>query len=348
MFYIPTLEEAYTSIQYLYKDLASWSWLRDMHRWIALFFFVAIVVHAVRSLLRKEFLHQKKKMRWLTGALLLLPMFLFLVTGLILPWDWKGYWFMEMVPNYLGTIPLIGPSLKEFLINAFTLPRSMVAHILILPIVSIILIDLHCFTQLRKKGIFRYLAKHTLIVIPLFIALIALVIYLPMPTEDPEIIPLPLEGVNIPAPEWFILILLLPFMYFKGTMAPLLGLFLPLVIFLALAFLPYYLNRKKPREESPDARGKDANIGNKPAAKSKFARMVGAFVLVVVTSGLLLGGISWGTYKSPTMGCSSCHNLYLGNRMGAPPKTFKDRKNLPLLDDNEWMMRHWFNPQIVW
>ena len=49
MFYMPTLQEAYTSVQYLYKNLASWSWLRDMHRWNALFLFVAIVVHALRA-----------------------------------------------------------------------------------------------------------------------------------------------------------------------------------------------------------------------------------------------------------------------------------------------------------
>ncbi len=348
MFYMPTLQEAYTSVQYLYKDIAAWSWLRDMHRWIALFLFVAIVVHAIRSLLRKEFLKPRNKTLWLTGVLLLLPLGLFLVTGLILPWDWKGYWFMEMVPNYLGTIPMIGPSLKEFFIEAFTLPRDLVAHILILPIVFIILIDIHCFSSLRKKGIFRYLAKHALISVPLIIALIALVINIPMPTEDPEIIPMPMEGVNIPAPEWFLLILLLPFLHFKGSLVPLLALFLPVVAFVVLAVLPYYFNRKKNPPEKTDDRGKQAKDGNKRGTLIWITGMVGSFVLVVVVSGAVLGGISWGTYNSPTMGCSSCHNLYLGNRMGVPPKTFKDRKVLPLLEDNEWMMRHWYNPQIVW
>ena len=348
MFYIPTLEEAYISVQYLYKDLSSLSWLRDLHRWIALFFFIAIVVHAVRSLIRKEFLHPRKKMLWLTGALLLLPILMFFVTGLILPWDWKGYWFMEMVPNYLGTIPLIGSSLKEFLIDVFTLPRDLVAHILILPIVSIILIDLHCFSTLRKKGVFDYVNKHTLITIPLFIVLIALVIYIPMPTEDPEIIPMPMEGTNIPTPEWFILILLLPFMYFKGPLAPFLGLFLPVVAFLTLAFLPYLFNRKNNLEGNRDAQTDHSKNGDKLGDKPRLTKMAGTFVLVVVTSGILLGGVTWGTYQSPTMGCSSCHNVFLGERMGVPPKAFKDREIVPLLDDKEWMMRHWFNPQVVW
>ncbi len=366
MFYMPTLQEAYTSIKFLYTDLASWSWLRDTHRWISLTIFIAIVVHAVRSLFRGDFTHRKKRMRWLTGVFLVLPMLLFLVTGLILPWEWKGYWFMEMVPNYLGSIPLIGPSLKEYSVQAFTLPRDLVAHILILPIISIILIDIHCFTKLRKKGIFRYLGKHALITVPLLVAVIVLAFYIPMPTQDPEIIPLPLDGANIPASEWLLLIFLLPFMYFKGAMAPFLGLFLPLIAFLALAFLPYYVTRKKKEKirgsddtpldtladttvnTSTDTPAVTYVVKKEPGAALKFAKIVGTFVLVLVAVTVLLGGVTWGTYKSPTMGCSSCHNLYLGNRMGVPPKTFKDRKTMPLLDDNEWMMRHWFNPQIVW
>jgi hypothetical protein len=68
-------------------------------------------------------------------------------------------------------------------------------------------------------------------------------------------------------------------------------------------------------------------------------------LLVVIT---LLGLVYWGSYKSPTMGCSSCHNLYSGIRMGKPPEAFKDRDVLPLLDDKEWMVGHWFYPQVIW
>ncbi len=350
LFYMPSLQEAYASVKYLYTDLASWAWLRDAHRWIAVFFFVGIVVHSVRSLLRKEFLDQRKRMLWLTGVFLLLPMLFFLVTGLILPWDWKGYWFMEMVPNYVGSIPLVGPSLKAFFIKAFTLPRNLIAHIFILPLISIILIDLHCFSKLRKKGIFVYLGKHALITVPFLVAVIVLAFCIQMPTLDPEVIPLPLEGVGIPAPEWFFLILLLPFMYFKGSMAPFLGLFLPFAIFLALAFMPYYLKGKKGRPDNSAPAGvgaKSADKANNSKVKS-IGRMAASFVLVVLVVSSLLGGFAWGTYKSPTLGCSSCHNLYLGDRMGVPPKAFKDRSVVPLLEDNAWMMRHWFNPQIVW
>jgi len=348
LFYQPTLQEAYASLKYLYTDLTSIAWFRDLHRWIALFFFVAIVFHSVRSFMRMEFLNQKKKVLWLTGVFLLLPMLFFLVTGLILPWDWKGYWFMEMVPNYVGTIPVIGPSMKAFFLEVFTLPRNFIAHIFILPLISIILIDIHCFSKLRKKGIFRYLGKHAIITAPFLILLFVLAFNIQMPILDPEVIPMPLEGVGIPAPEWFFLILLLPFMYFKDAMAPFLGLYLPFVLFLLLAFLPYFWKTKKnaTNDEAFDLKTEGAK--NSGAKTRPFGRMIISFVSVILVVSVFLGGLTWGTYQSPTLGCNSCHNVYLGNRMGVPPKAFQDRGVVPLLEDNAWMVRHWFNPQVVW
>jgi quinol-cytochrome oxidoreductase complex cytochrome b subunit len=254
---------------------------------------------------------------------------------------------MEMVPNYAAAVPIVGASLKEFLLAAFTIPRTLVVHILVLPIISIILIDLHCIAKLRKRGVFKYLGKHLVISAPLLFLIFALAVYVPMPTQDPEIVPLPFEGVNVPAPEWFLLILLLPFMHFKGTMAVFLGLYLPVMVFLVMAFGPYLFGTNK-GDASGDPRIASTRGRKGIGAKSSAIKAVGAFVLVSVTLTFLLGGLSWGTHRSPTMGCSSCHNMYSGIRMGVPPNTFKDRKIIPLLDDNEWMLQHWFNPQVVW
>ncbi|MCK5444906.1 MAG: hypothetical protein KAI73_04735, partial [Rhodospirillaceae bacterium] len=93
LFYHAHLLEAYASVQSLYKDFSLGAWFRDAHRWIAFFIGSAIVIHVVRSLLRKEFMNYKNVTIWLTGSLLLLPMMALFITGFILPWEWKGYWF---------------------------------------------------------------------------------------------------------------------------------------------------------------------------------------------------------------------------------------------------------------
>ena len=90
-------------------------------------------------------------MLWLTGVLLLLPIFLFIVTGLIVPWEWKGYFFMEMIPNYFEPIPYIGQTLKDFFLVSFTIPRYYVFHVVLLPLISIVLIDYHILAKLRKR-----------------------------------------------------------------------------------------------------------------------------------------------------------------------------------------------------
>ncbi|MDX8410441.1 MAG: cytochrome b N-terminal domain-containing protein [Mariprofundaceae bacterium] len=358
MFYLPQLNEAYASMQLIYKELSAVAWLRDTHRWAALFIVVSIIMHLVRSFLRKDYLNQKNRTFWLTGALVFLPLIGFLLTGFILPWEWRGYWFMEMVPNYAGEIAFIGPVLKDFLIDAFTLNRALIAHVLVFPVISLILLEIHTLSRIRKRkgGLSEYLAGHGLLVIPFLLVIAILAYVLPMPTQDPEIIPMPLEGAYIPTVEWFILIFYVPYMHVKGFMVPLLGLYIPFVVFLLLVFLPYYLSSK----------GSDGETLKKTAAvakRSKFSKIFGfirripefgphsqllAALSVFIVAVTLFGSLYVGASVSPTMGCNSCHNIGSGIRMGVPPVTFKDREKNPLLENSEWMVQHWFYPQIYW
>ena len=55
---------------------------------------------------------------------------------------------------------------------------------------------------------------------------------------------MPLDGEYLPAPEWFMLIFFVPFIYFKNRIAPVLGLYLPFALFLTLALLPYFLAKR--------------------------------------------------------------------------------------------------------
>src|SRR3989338_8520372 len=152
IFYSPHLNEAYASIQTIYNELGAVAWIRDAHRWAAMFLFITVIMHFIRSFLRKDYLNSNIKTLWLTGILLFLPMLGFLFTGVILPWEWRGYWFMEMVPNYVNEIPLIGTSLSNFLIDAFTLPRTLVVHICILPAITLVLMGIHTFSRVMKKA----------------------------------------------------------------------------------------------------------------------------------------------------------------------------------------------------
>ncbi len=357
LYYEPSLKGAYKSVQYLTNEVTGGSLFRNMHRWIAFVIFLTIFIHTVRTTLRKDFMNPAKRVAWLTGVLVMLPLFVALVTGLILPWEWKGYWFMEMVPNYFGALPIVGPWLKEFFLESFTLPRYEVLHILILPLLMFILLDYHFITRLRRRGIFRYMARHLLVSTPLWIGLIVLSIYITIPSQDPEMIPLPLEGEYIPAPEWWGLLILLPFMYFEGIVVPLLSFVLPFVVWLVAAFLPYFFAKKEGTTEqeeeahppaTPHHRARGVRlIWHKLWRGGRITKIARAVVVTLIFL-IFFSLVYLGSYNSPTLGCNSCHNLNNGFRMGMPPDDFKDRKKLPYLDDNEWMMGHWFYPQEVY
>ena len=360
MFYSPQLNEAYASVQKIYNELSLVAWIRDTHRWIALFLFIAVIMHFLRSFLRKDYLNRDSKTSWLTGVLLYLPLLGFLFTGVILPWEWRGYWFMEMVPNYVNEIPLIGSFLSDFLLSAFTLNRAFVTHVVILPVVTVVLLEIHTLTRIKKRpgGLSLYVLEHSPLTIPFLLAIAVLAYALPMPSQDPAIIPMPLDGENIPTAEWFILIFYVPYLYFKGFTATLFSFYIPFIIFLALAIFPYYLRARKSKS-GKITQGKTLFVERSGAfafimapirrvlVARTYAKMLG-FLSVFLVAMALFGPIYAVSHTSPTMGCNSCHNVAMGNRMGLPPPTFKDREINPNLKDNTFMVEHWFYPQVVW
>jgi hypothetical protein len=173
-----------------------------------------------------------------------------------------------------------------------------------------------------------------------------------MPTEDPEIVPMPLAGADIPAPEWFALIFLVPFIYFKGAMGPVLGLLVPAILFLALTLLPYFFRERLSGANMRRPGGFFVwlvhRVGKVPNEYGRLTVTVVAFLGVSLVVAGLFGSLYAGAHESPTLGCNSCHNTLMGTRMGVPPAAFKERNTLPKLDDSQWMVEHWFYPQVVW
>jgi len=380
LFYEPTLKDAYKSVQMISYQIPAGSLSRNLHRWISLIIFGAILVHTIRSTLRKDFMNPNKRIDWMTGVLLVWPLFLLLYTGLILPWEWKGYWFMEMISSYAATVPIMGPDFKAFFLMEFTLPRYLVVHILLLPIICFVLVDYHLLTKLRKRGIFRHMARHFWISLPFFIVLVLLAVYATIPSNDPIEFGMPLEGEHIPAPESLALIFLLPFKYFTGTMVPLLSIYIPTILLFGIAFMPFYLKSKvfmkssadEEEEEivetvaAPAMEGDPEDSGTPefefeaepgmespppPPVKKPRSGLVPSLLwglLVLAIFSACSGLIYYGTYESPALGCNSCHNLSRGFRMGVPPPTFRDRRTLPNLDDDKWMIGHWLYPTEIY
>ena len=155
----------------------------------------------------------------------------------------------------------------------------------------------------------RFWPKHSLkaglaVIITLgLLVCLSLVFQVPTNHSTP---PLPNHGMNVPAPEWYLLFLFEPFWQFTGESATWrqVGTFwLPLAIILFLFSIPFVLGRKAWDSQSRMAQG------------SKIALALGAFVVWLVMTTAVVGG----GHGAKTTSCISCHTPMAGTQIALPP-----------------------------
>jgi quinol-cytochrome oxidoreductase complex cytochrome b subunit len=153
MYYKPSPNEAYASIQYITNDLTLGWLVRGMHRWGASVFIILLFLHMGRVFLFGAYKYPRE-LQWITGVLILVMGMLMGFTGYLLPWDQTAYWATVVGINLNGTAPFAGPWLAQFLasgpeIGADTLPKWYALHMLLIPGALIALIGIHIYLVTR-------------------------------------------------------------------------------------------------------------------------------------------------------------------------------------------------------
>jgi len=153
MYYKPSPDEAYESIQHITNDV-DWGWLvRGMHRWGASVFIILMFFHMARVFLFGAYKYPRE-LNWIVGVLLLTLGMFEGFTGYLLPWDQTAYWATVVGINLNGTAPFLGPFLAQFLqggseIGSNTLTIFYSVHMLLLPGALIGLIGFHLYLVVR-------------------------------------------------------------------------------------------------------------------------------------------------------------------------------------------------------
>ena len=155
-YYSPSPDHAYETVQYITDTLPFGSFVRGLHHWTASAMMVALGLHLIQVFLWGAY-KPPRQIIWLIGVGLLLVTFGFSFTGYLLPWDQKAYWATVVGTNIAGSVPLVGPFLRDLLrggsgVGAVTLTRFFAIHVGILPPIIAVLIGFHVL-QVRKKGI---------------------------------------------------------------------------------------------------------------------------------------------------------------------------------------------------
>jgi quinol-cytochrome oxidoreductase complex cytochrome b subunit len=153
MYYVPSPDKAYDSIQYI-MDGVAFGWLiRGIHHWGASLMVVVVFIHMLRTFFYGAYKYPRE-VTWLTGVFLLLLTLGMGFTGYLLPWNQKAYWATTVGTEIVGTVPFVGDFLLKALrggtdISAVTLARFFSAHIWILPAGIVLLISIHMYLIIR-------------------------------------------------------------------------------------------------------------------------------------------------------------------------------------------------------
>lgn len=153
VYYVPSPDHAYDSIQYIMNDV-TFGWLiRGIHHWGATMMVIVVFIHMLRTFFLAAYKYPRE-FTWITGVVLLISTLGMGFTGYLLPWNQRAYWATTVGTEIAGTVPWIGPFITNVLrggteLSAVTLTRFFSMHIWFIPAVIIALIGIHIYMVVR-------------------------------------------------------------------------------------------------------------------------------------------------------------------------------------------------------
>ncbi|WED42468.1 cytochrome b [Legionella cardiaca] len=155
MFYTPTAQQAFSSVEYIMRDV-NYGWLlRYMHSTGASAFFIVIYLHMFRGLLYGSY-QKPRELVWLLGVVIFLLLMAEAFFGYLLPWGQMSFWGAQVITSLFGAIPWVGDSVATWLRGDFnvanaTLQRFFALHVIGVPLLLLLLVFLH-LVALHKVG----------------------------------------------------------------------------------------------------------------------------------------------------------------------------------------------------
>ncbi len=153
VYYTPSPDHAYDSIQYIMTGVA-FGWLvRGIHHWGATLMVLVVFIHLLRVFVTASYKYPRE-LTWLVGVGLLILTLGMGFTGYLLPWNQKAFWATTVATQIAGTVPFLGDFILKALrggpdLSALTLQRFFAAHIWILPAALAALIGVHLYLIIK-------------------------------------------------------------------------------------------------------------------------------------------------------------------------------------------------------
>jgi cytochrome b6 len=149
LYYIPSIDSAHESVHFIMSQV-KFGWLiRSVHSWSANILIGVIFIHMFSSFFMKAY-RPPRELTWITGFFLLLIFMFFGFSGYLLPWNSLSLSATRVGADIAGTLPLIGPHIKSFLlggpeVTGATISRFFWLHVAVLPLFTAVFLGIHVF-----------------------------------------------------------------------------------------------------------------------------------------------------------------------------------------------------------
>ncbi len=147
LYYRPSPEEAFESVQFIMTDV-EFGWLvRSIHSWAANLLIGVLFVHMFSAFLMKAY-RPPREITWMTGVALFGLALGFGFSGYLLPWNELAFFATKVGTAIAAALPLVGDFLLRFLrggdeVSGATLSRFYGLHVAILPALTLAVLLLH-------------------------------------------------------------------------------------------------------------------------------------------------------------------------------------------------------------
>ena len=157
--YVPSADEAYSTLEYLtYHQPLGW-FLRAVHNWGSNFMVGIMFIHMAQVFLFGAYKYPRE-LTWISGCVLLFVTLGLAFTGQVMRFDQDAYWGLGIGTAIMGRVPFIGADLVHLMlagpiIAGETLSRFFTLHVFILPGTVLAIVAVHLRLVLAK-GINEY------------------------------------------------------------------------------------------------------------------------------------------------------------------------------------------------
>lgn len=155
MFYTPSTDRAFDSVEYIMRDV-NYGWLlRYLHSTGASLVFILGYLHIFKALLYGSY-QKPRELVWLLGTGLFVVLLLEAFFGYLLPWGQMSYWGAQVITSLFGAIPYVGDGVTTWIRGDYhvanaTLQRFFAFHVVGIPFLLLFFVVLH-LVSLRQVG----------------------------------------------------------------------------------------------------------------------------------------------------------------------------------------------------